>query len=181
MGGPCPQTSYQVSIFCKIAIFSISIIENMDFTSMWARACSWTKFFYLRRLLQIYAPKIFESWLISQKKLQLQRLGTASQRPLPNFILPSYPIITVDLSKMWTIEHISRTQSWQWVTFCDPWPIWPIGLVTHDPLTHDPLTHLSSTKNYKISVQVFWSLVKWKSWTNCTKVLNNYLSWTWSV
>ena len=46
-------------------------------------------------------------------------------------------------------------QSWQWVTFCDPWPIWPIGLVTHDPLTHDPLTHLSSTKNYKISVQVF--------------------------
>ena len=42
-------------------------------------------------------------------------------------------------------------QSWQWVTFCDPWPMWSIGLVTHDPLTHDPLYpswilgHLSST------------------------------------
>ena len=33
---------------------------------------------------------------ISQKKLQ--RLGIASQRPLPNFILPSHPIITIDLS-----------------------------------------------------------------------------------
>ena len=29
---------------------------------------------------------------------RFQRLGTASQRPLPNCILPSHPIITVDLS-----------------------------------------------------------------------------------
>ena len=31
-------------------------------------------------------------------KKKRQRLGTASQRPLPNVILPSHPIITVDLS-----------------------------------------------------------------------------------
>ena len=39
---------------------------------------------------------IFNRDFISQKKLQ--RLRTASLRSLPNFILPSHPIITVDLS-----------------------------------------------------------------------------------
>jgi len=27
-------------------------------------------------------------------------------------------------------------QSWQWVTFCDPWPVWPISQLTRD--LHDP-------------------------------------------
>ena len=51
---------------------------------------------YLRCLLQIYAPTFFKSWLHQPKKLQ--RLGTASPKPQPNFILPSHPIITIDLS-----------------------------------------------------------------------------------
>ena len=65
MGGLCPQTSYQVSVFCKkIAIFSISIIENMDFTSMWVleRSC----------LFKMFAPNIctniFNHDFIRQKK-----------------------------------------------------------------------------------------------------------------
>ena len=33
------------------------------------------------------------------------------------------------------------TQSWQWVTFYDPWPMWPISQLTRDPRdpwpTHD--------------------------------------------
>ena len=30
-------------------------------------------------------------------------------------------------------------QSWQWVTFCDPWRTWPISQLTRDP--HDPDMH----------------------------------------
>ena len=67
-------------------------------------------------------------------------------------------------------------QSWQWVSFCDPWPIWPIWLVnevthdplTHDPLTRDPLTHLSSTiyygtQNYKIGLKFLKVYLVFKS------------------
>jgi len=32
-------------------------------------------------------------------------------------------------------------QSWQWVTFCDRWPIWPISELTHDPRDPRPTTH----------------------------------------
>ena len=88
MGKFCPQTSYQVSVFFKIAIFSIS---NMDFTPMWARACFWNQVLnevvYLRCLLQHFLNHDF----INQNKLQ--RLGTASQRPLPNCILPSSGVV----------------------------------------------------------------------------------------
>ena len=42
----------------------------------------------------------------SHKKLQ--HLGTASQRPLPNVILPSHPIITVDLSM--NVNNIANRQ-----------------------------------------------------------------------
>ena len=32
-------------------------------------------------------------------------------------------------------------QSWQWVTFYDPWPTWPICQLTSDPRDPWPMTH----------------------------------------
>ena len=54
----------------------------------------------------------------------------------------------------------SPLQSWQWVTFCDPWPMWPIGLVTHGPLTHDPLTHLGFLAIYLVLYSTVLKITK---------------------
>ena len=35
-----------------------------------------------------------------------------------------------------TLDYDSCPQRWKWIIFRDPWPMWPITQLTHDP--HDP-------------------------------------------
>ena len=106
----CPQTSL---------ISSFSLLQNCYFLNFnhWkygfyvyvGKSMLLNEVVYLRCLLRIYMHQHFLNHdFISQKKLQ--RLGTAFQRPLPNFILPLHPINHKLICPwMWTIEHIPRT------------------------------------------------------------------------
>jgi len=43
------------------------------------------------------------------------------------------------LGSLLEVIAIMTQQRWKWVIIRDPWPMWPIIQLTHDP--HDPLTH----------------------------------------
>ena len=66
MEGLCPQTSYQVSVFCKIAIFSISVWKYGLYVNV-GESMLLNEVVYLRCLFQIYAPT-FSIMTLSAKK-----------------------------------------------------------------------------------------------------------------
>ena len=81
--------------------------------------------------------------LVSINKVELRRakLVTASWwERIPSRHVTIYPgQFSLNISPspiQWIPAKAERQKSWQWVTFCDPWPMWPISQLTLDP--HDP-------------------------------------------
>ena len=71
-------------------------------------------------------------------------------------------------------------QSWQWVTFCDPWLTWPITHLTHDP--HDPWSrprqwHESITTTY----ESWWVHDYCLLFSSCNNVQSGTLDMAYSV
>ena len=98
MGTLSPDVLSSFSSSAKLLFSQFQLLRKYGFL---IRQCGREHALERSSLFKIFAPNIictniFNHDFISQKNLQ--RLGTASQRPLPNVILHSHPIITVDLS-----------------------------------------------------------------------------------
>jgi len=87
------------------------------------------------------------SYKIRQGKIK-QRIITISGKLLFCWPWQLHTLaINIILKSLW---NVSTKQSWQWVTFYDPWPTWPI---THPwpawPQTHDSRLLTSHCHKYK--------------------------------
>ena len=67
-GGLCPQTSYQVSVFCNNCYFLNFNHWKYGFYVNVGKSMLLNEVVYLRCLLKLYAPTIFKIMTLSAKK-----------------------------------------------------------------------------------------------------------------
>jgi len=90
----------------------------------------------------------------------------------------SFNIVTILQTDCFTelcchVDHTLR-QSWQWVTFCDPWPTWPISQLTRDP--HDPWPSARPWhESIKTTYESWWSQVSVLRYWPVTHVTHSHL------